>query len=117
MPLGGVLSGFFGGLSGMQGALRSAFLIHAGLTKEAFVGTGAVIAALIDLSRLGVYSTSLGSQSSELNYALLSGAVIAAFAGAFIGSRNLNRVTMVGVQRLVGVLLLLVAVSLIAGIL
>jgi len=26
MSLGGVLSGFFGGLAGMQGALRSAFL-------------------------------------------------------------------------------------------
>lgn len=36
IPLGGVLSGFFGGLSGNQGALRTAFLIRANLTKEAF---------------------------------------------------------------------------------
>ena len=34
MPIGGLLSGFFGGLSGNQGALRSAFLIRAGLSKE-----------------------------------------------------------------------------------
>src|SRR5688572_23099692 len=34
MPVGGALSGFFGGLSGNQGALRSAFLIRSGLTKE-----------------------------------------------------------------------------------
>ena len=34
LPLGGVLSGFFGGFSGHQGALRSAFLIRAGLSKE-----------------------------------------------------------------------------------
>ncbi|MGL4422959.1 MAG: TSUP family transporter, partial [Gemmataceae bacterium] len=40
MPIGGLLSGFFGGLSGMQGALRSAFLARAGLSKEAFVATG-----------------------------------------------------------------------------
>ena len=33
LPLGGFLSGFFGGLSGHQGALRSAFLIRSGLTK------------------------------------------------------------------------------------
>ena len=33
-------SGFFGGLSGMQGALRSAFLARAGLSKEAFVASG-----------------------------------------------------------------------------
>jgi uncharacterized membrane protein YfcA len=58
LVLGGVLSGFFGGLSGNQGALRSAFLIKSGLTKEAFIATGIVIACLIDFSRLGVYSTS-----------------------------------------------------------
>ena len=37
LPFGGALSGFFGGLSGHQGALRSAFLIKAGLSKEAFI--------------------------------------------------------------------------------
>jgi hypothetical protein len=45
LPLGGVLSGFFGGLSGHQGALRSAFLLKCGLTKEGFISTGVVIAA------------------------------------------------------------------------
>lgn len=45
LALGGALSGFFGGLSGHQGALRSAFLIKAGLSKEAFVGTGVVVSA------------------------------------------------------------------------
>ena len=39
LPLGGALSGFFGGLSGMQGALRSAFLVRASLSKEAFIAT------------------------------------------------------------------------------
>jgi len=37
LPLGGLLSGFFGGLSGHQGALRSAFLIKSGLSKESFI--------------------------------------------------------------------------------
>ncbi len=31
LPLGGVVSGFFGGLSGNQGAFRSAFLLGGGL--------------------------------------------------------------------------------------
>lgn len=35
LPLDGALSGFFGGLSGMQGALRSAFLMRTNLPKEA----------------------------------------------------------------------------------
>ena len=38
--LGGLISGFFGGVSGHQGALRSAFLIKLPLTKEQFVATG-----------------------------------------------------------------------------
>ena len=55
---GGILSGFFGGLSGNQGALRSAFLIKAGLSKEAFVGTGTVSAVIVDIARLLVYGAS-----------------------------------------------------------
>ena len=53
--LGGLLSGFFGGLSGHQGALRSAFLAKAGLTTERFVGSNAVIGFLVDLTRIAVY--------------------------------------------------------------
>lgn len=43
VSLGGLLRGFFGGLSGNQGVLRSAFLIKAGLSKVAFVATGIVM--------------------------------------------------------------------------
>jgi hypothetical protein len=53
--LGGVLSGFFGGLAGIQGALRSAFLIKSGLSKEAYIATGVIIASLVDFTRLWVY--------------------------------------------------------------
>lgn len=36
LPFGGLLSGFFGGLSGNQGALRSIFLIKSQLDKKEF---------------------------------------------------------------------------------
>jgi len=39
LPFGGALSGFFGGVSGHQGAFRAAFLSKLGLTKEQFIGT------------------------------------------------------------------------------
>ncbi|MEE8526021.1 MAG: TSUP family transporter, partial [Thermoanaerobaculia bacterium] len=55
LALGGLLSGFFGGLSGHQGALRSAFLAKVGLSTQAFVGTNAVIGLIVDLMRLAVY--------------------------------------------------------------
>jgi uncharacterized membrane protein YfcA len=63
--LGGLLSGFFGGLSGNQGALRSAFLIKAGMTKEAFIGTSAVSAVIVDTARLPVYGLSTPARASN----------------------------------------------------
>ncbi|MDQ2657491.1 MAG: sulfite exporter TauE/SafE family protein, partial [Bacteroidota bacterium] len=85
--LGGILSGFFGGLSGNQGALRSAFLIKAGLTKEAFIATGIVIACIVDFSRLGVYFTRFSSSGLQGNVLLVVAATLSAFAGAFLGSK------------------------------
>jgi hypothetical protein len=48
--VGGILSGFFGGLSGIQGAIRSAFLVKSGLKKEAYIATGVVIACFVDIN-------------------------------------------------------------------
>ncbi|TAK38821.1 MAG: sulfite exporter TauE/SafE family protein [Lysobacteraceae bacterium] len=117
MPLGGLLSGFFGGLSGMQGALRSAFLARAGLTKEAFIATGVVIACFIDLSRIAVYSTALVRESAGFDYGLLAAAVLAAFAGAALGNGYLKKMTMPGIQRIVAVMLFFVALGLVTGLL
>ena len=115
MPLGGLLSGFFGGLSGMQGALRAAFLSRAGLTKESFIATGVAVACLIDISRLGVYWAALAREHERIDYALLAAAVVAAFAGALIGNRTLEKITMPGIQRLVAILLIAVSLGLISG--
>lgn len=117
LPLGGVLSGFFGGLAGMQGALRSAFLVKAGLGKEGYVATGAAIALLIDVSRLTIYSRIIASSHDEFDYALLGAAVIAAFAGATLGNHYLHKATMTGIKRLVAAMLLAVSGGLIAGVL
>lgn len=45
LPAGGVVSGFFGGLSGHQGAFRAAFLAPLGLAPGAWAGTQAAIAS------------------------------------------------------------------------
>ena len=115
LPLGGLLSGFFGGLSGHQGALRSALLVKAGLSKEQFLGTGIVIAILVDVSRLSIYSKHLSTTGLRENSTVLAGATLSAFAGAWIGSRLIKKVTMCGVQRLVACFLLLIAVGLFSG--
>ena len=115
LPLGGAVSGFFGGLSGHQGALRSAFLSKAGLEKEAFIATGVVTAFLIDITRLSVYASHLGTIGTDADWALVAAAIVAAFAGAFVGSRLLQKVTLLVVQIIVGVMLALVGILLAVG--
>jgi uncharacterized protein len=109
---GGVLSGFFGGLSGIQGALRSAFLIKSGLGKEAFIATGIVIACLVDISRLGVYITRFSRSGLQNNLGLVIAATASAFAGAYLGNRLLKKVTLDSVQVIVTVMLVVLAIAL-----
>ncbi len=122
LPIGGLLSGFFGGLSGHQGALRSAFLAKAGLTPPAFVGTNAVIGLLVDLVRIAAYgAVLLGGNLAALAHtregALVLAGTLAAFTGVLVGRKLLHKVTMPAVQKLTGVMLLLIAALLGTGLL
>ncbi len=115
--LGGLLSGFFGGLSGNQGALRSAFLVKANMGKEQFIATGIIIACMVDISRLIVYNKLDALRSTEINYALIGASVLCAFAGAWLGNTFLKKVTISFIQKLVTAMLLIFALLLGAGIL
>jgi uncharacterized protein len=115
LPLGGVVSGFFGGLSGHQGALRSAFLIRAGLTKESFIATGVVISVMVDIPRIVMYGATMPGLGLSDNRPLLAAAVLAAFAGAWLGNRWLAKVTLRLVQLLVTLMLLAIAAALGSG--
>lgn len=118
LPLGGVLSGFFGGLSGNQGALRSAFLLKTGLSKEAFVATGVVSAVIVDAVRLITYGTSILAEhlarSQELLAPVAMGTVCA-FIGSFVGKRVLQKITLRTVQIIVAIMILLIGSGLVAG--
>ena len=121
LPLGGLLSGFFGGLSGHQGALRSAFLAKAGLTTERFVASNAAIGFLVDLTRISVYValfTAAGGHVSDFSgWPLVITGAVSAFCGVLLGKRFLHKVKMTSVQTLVGVLLFGVGLALVTGIL
>lgn len=115
LPMGGILSGFFGGLSGHQGALRSAFLIRCGLSKESFIATGIVIACLVDVTRLGVYAAKFSAADLGANAMLLTAATLSAFVGAWAGNRLLHKVTIRAVQWTVAAMLFLIAIGLASG--
>ncbi len=120
IPLGGALSGFFGGLSGQQGALRSAFLVRSGLGKEKFIGTSVVSAVVVDVSRLIVYGVTFFSKNftvlkDQVGIGLITAAILVAFLGSFLGSRLIKKITLNTIKIIVGVLLLLLAAALGAG--
>lgn len=119
LPLGGVISGFFGGLSGNQGALRSAFLIRAGLDKEAFVGTGTVSAVIVDAARLLIYGAGFYTQNFEgiaEVWGLVVAATLAAFLGAFLGAKLIKKITLRTLQVIVGVMLVIVGIGMASGV-
>lgn len=119
--LGGLLSGFFGGLTGNQGAFRSAFLIRAGLDKDAFVGTSVVSTVIVDVARLLVYGLSFYTTAAVALERAVAGPAIAAmlcaFLGAYLGARLLEKVTLRFVQVVVAAAMIAFGVGLAAGLL
>ena len=111
LPIGGIMSGFFGGLSGNQGALRSAFLIKAGLSKEGFIGTAVVVSTFVDFTRLSVYATRFSQAGLIDNLGLVICATMAGIAGSFIGNKLLKKVTLKRLQSFVAVMLILIALG------
>jgi uncharacterized membrane protein YfcA len=117
LALGGALSGFLGGVSGHQGALRTTFMVRLGLSKEAFLGTGILCAVIIDIARLGYYATDYLVHGQELldSWHLLVVGTLSAFLGSYLGRRMIEKVTMEGIRRLVGVMLLLLGLAVMMG--
>lgn len=115
LPIGAVLSGFFGGLSGHQGALRSAFLVRSGLSKEAFIASGVFIAVAIDATRIPYYFYSFQQQCETGSMHMWFFPTLAAFSGAFIGNKFIGKIQINSVKILVEMLLTIIATLLISG--
>jgi hypothetical protein len=123
LPLGGALSGFFGGLSGHQGTLRAAFLMRAGLSKETYVGMNAVCGVMVDVARLLVYGVTYFAVSASratdggVRPMLVAAACLAAFCGSFVGSRLVKKITLESLRFTVAILLMSSGVALGIGLL
>ncbi len=110
-----MLSGFFGGLSGHQGAFRSLFLTQNALSKEVFLATGVSIAVVVDLSRLSLYATHW--QSALDQWLMIVVAIVSAFIGTLIGKYFLKKVSIEFIRFVVAWMLGSVAFLLILGVL
>lgn len=121
LPLGGALSGFFGGISGHQGALRTLFLARAGLGSRQLVGTMATCSLAVDLARTAVYSATFIRRDARAladsgDLPLIAAAIAAAFVGSFVGSRLVKKITIESLRVVIAVALTLVGATLVAGV-
>lgn len=119
IPLGGIVTGFFGGLTGQQGAFRSMFLLKSGLDPTRFIATGVLIAVLVDLARLPTYAASFRGDVAlgGHRWALVGVGTLSAFVGAYLGVRYLKKATIGVVRAMVAGLMLLIGSALVTGVL
>jgi len=104
--VGGFGSGFMGGLSGHQGALRAMFLSRRISNKMSYAATASILALCVDLSRIPVY---LFYRSEEVfsHYGLTVVLVISALLGARLGKVWLKNIDSILIRRgvMVGIIL------------
>ena len=108
--LGGALSGFFGGLVGNQGGIRTAAMLGFDVDKRRFVATTTAVAWLIDAARVPVYLAVERTALAAL-WPMIAIAAAAVTVGTLFGEKLLARVPEAKFRAVVGSLLLLLGVS------
>lgn len=84
----GLLSGFFGGVAGNQGGLRSAALVAFGLGPAAFIATATATGLLVDATRTPIYLWIAGPALLAL-LPWIGLATLGVLAGTLLGERIL----------------------------
>ena len=109
----GVLSGFFGGVAGNQGGLRSAALLSFGLAPAAYVATATMTGLLVDAARLPVYLWLAGDALRGMT-GVVTVATIGALVGTLLGERLMLGISPARFRLLVSLLIGLLGISLLA---
>lgn len=112
---GGFLSGLIGGLIGNQGAIRSLYLLNYRLDKQELIASAAMIAVVIDATRIPVYAFSNYGYLRE-NLTLMLLVILASIAGTLIGGRILPKVSYEFFRRIILVAVLGLGVMMAIGI-
>jgi uncharacterized membrane protein YfcA len=105
----GLASGFFGGLVGEQGGIRSVALLNFDVEKEAFIATATATALIVDVVRMPVYFLTQSSQVSQFVVILILSS-IAVIAGTLAGNVVLKRIPEESFKVIVSFLILLLGI-------
>ena len=109
------MSGFFGGISGHQGALRTLFLSKFNLDKHSFIASGICIALAVDLSRIPIYINEGYFDLDEYLIKALVIAIFCAFGGAIAGKTLINKIKVKMLYNIIAYFLMLFAILLMIG--
>ena len=112
--IAGALSGFFGGLVGNQGGIRTAAMLGFDADKRQFVATTTAVALLVDVARVPVYVAVEAERLPRLWPLVLMGTA-GVILGTLFGEKLLARVPEGRFRIVVGTLLLLLGVSFLIG--
>jgi uncharacterized membrane protein YfcA len=108
--IAGALSGFFGGLVGNQGGIRSAAMLGFDLPKERFVATATAIALIVDAARMPVYVAVERAQVAAI-WSLVAIASVGVVVGTLAGQRVLAIVPEQRFKQIVGAIILLLGIA------
>jgi hypothetical protein len=108
--IGGISSGFLAGLIGLGGAIRGAFLTAFNLPKEIYVATSAMIAVVIDTTRIPTYLITKAVQDHSY-YILLPFLCVTAYLGVRTGKILLQKINQDTFRRIVSAALFAVGVK------
>ncbi|MBU0606427.1 MAG: sulfite exporter TauE/SafE family protein [Armatimonadetes bacterium] len=109
---GGALSGFFAGMFGIGGAIRSMFLTAFDLPKAVYIATAGAIGLLVDSTRIITYFLGGTTLPRGLWYGLLL-FIPVSFAGAWIAKQVLGKIPQHQYRGVVAAFLLLAGAKLI----
>jgi uncharacterized membrane protein YfcA len=113
-PVGGFLSGLLGGLIGNQGAIRSLYLLNYELEKKEFIASAALIAIVIDATRIPVYIYTM-HQYLFANLGLMAAIVAASILGTMLASRVLPQVSAELFKRIILAAVILIGTLMLLG--
>lgn len=109
--IGGSITGFFAGIFGIRGAIRSVFLVGMNVYKDTVIGTTGIISLCLDSARLLVYYLRGLHLETDLYWGLLA-FVPASFIGSYIGQHLLGKISQGYFRLLVSIFLIIVGIKL-----
>ncbi len=110
--VGGLLSGFFAGIFGVGGAIRSTFLSAFDPTKAVYIFTAGAIGFVIDTTRIATYLTGgTKLQHIPIPNVALALAIPTSLLGAFLAKKIVDRIPQDSFRKIIAIFLGIVALK------